>query len=233
MAKKKSNKNKEDFSADDLAQLEAAFGVPPSKISIFSGKLFSLVKLALGICLLPFVYSITGAFFNELNLLEGLLKEYFFGGIISFLIIYLFIVEPRLIYNKGQKIIAIVFRFFAPLVRVAPYLLPIYTIILFLVYLIYVLISKSAGSLKYFVFLFGFSIGLHLVFSAKSLRSRQGDFLKSNYIFGFSFVYIINIAILSLGLSFVFNVFSFVNFCNNSFQIAKDIFGAVFKQLFL
>ncbi|OGX16328.1 MAG: hypothetical protein A2166_04230 [Omnitrophica WOR_2 bacterium RBG_13_41_10] len=233
MARKKSNKNKDDFSADDLAQLEAAFGVPSSKISIFSGKLFSLIKLALGICLLPFVYAVTVSFFKESDLLEAILRQYFFGGIISFLVVYLFIFEPRLIYNKGQKIIAAVFRFFAPLVKVAPYLLPIYTIILFVAYAIYTLVNKSFEPLKYFVFLFGFTIALHLVFSAKSLRLRQGDFLKANYIFGFSFVYIINIVVLAAGFTFISANFSFINFCNNSFQAASDIFGAVFRQLFL
>ena len=233
MARKKSNKNKEDFSADDLAQLEAAFGAPSSKISIFSGKLFSLIKLAIGICLLPFVYAVTVAFLKELDLLEVILKQYFLGGIISFLVVYLFIFEPRLIYNKGQKIIAAVFRFFAPLVKVAPYLLPIYTLILFVAYAIYTLINKSFEPLKYFVFLFGFTIALHLVFSAKSLRLRQGDFLKSNYIFGFSFVYIINIVVLAAGFTFFSANFSFISFCNNSFQAASYIFSTVFKQLFL
>lgn len=198
-----------------------------------SHKTFGIIKLILGVCLLPFVYSVTVAFLNELSLLEKTISHYFFGGIIGFLIIYLFIYEPTIIYNKGQKILEAIFRFFTPLVKVAPYLLPIHTIILFFIYSLYSLFSKSFGSVKYFVLLFGFSIGLHLVFSAKSLRSRQSDFLKANYIFGFSFIYIVNLAILAFGFSLIFNSFSFVNFCNNSFQIGRNIFAGIFKQLFL
>lgn len=204
-----------------------------SKLSVFSGRLFGIIKFILGICLLPFVYSTTVAFLSECGVLEKTIYQYFFAGIITFLIIYLFIYEPVRIYNKGQKILEAVFRFFTPLVKVAPYLLPIYTIILFLIYSLYSLINKSGDSVRYFVLLFGFSIALHLVFSAKSLRGRQSDFLKANYIFGFSFIYILNLAILAFAFNLIFKPYSFVNFCNQSFQIAKGIFGAIFRQLFL
>ena len=203
------------------------------KIAGFSHRAFGIIKFVLGVCLLPFVYSATVAFLSELGALEKTVNHYFFGGIIGFLIIYLFIYEPTIIYNKGQKILEMVFRFFTPLVKVAPYLLPIYTIILFIIYLVYSLISKPTGVIRYFVLLFGFSIGSHLIFSAKSLRVRQSDFLKANYIFGFSFIYIINLAIIAFGFSLIFSSFSFVNFSNNSFQIGRNIFAVIFKQLFL
>lgn len=207
--------------------------LPGIKSAGFSSRIFGITKFILGVLLLPFVYSATSAFLNEIRTLEQAAYRYFSGGIISFLIIYLFVYEPAIIYANGQKIVEAVFRFFAPLVKVAPYLLPIYTIILSLVWLVYFLITRSLDAAKFFVFIFGFSMALHLVFSAKTLRSRQGDFLKSNYIFGFSFVYIMNTAILSFILSAMFDKFSFVNFCNNSFQIGKGVFFAAFHQLFL
>jgi len=214
-----------------------------------SNKAFGIIKFILGICLLPFVYTSSVSFINEFTLIERPLQNYFWSGIITFLFIYLFIWEPVIIYTKGQKLLELVFSFFKPLVRVAPYLLPIYTIVLFIVYGILSFVfgsafctggasalgrgGKSSAPTNYFIFLFGFSMGLHLVFSAKSIRSRKNDFLKGNYIFGFSFVYIINVLLLTFCLNLVFDKFSFVNFFNNSFQIAKDIFYAVFKQLFL
>ncbi len=217
---------------EDFSFPEKESGIK-AKIAGFSSHLFGIIKLLLGICLLPFVYSTTLAFLNEGNALGKTLNSYFFGGIIGFLAVYLFIYEPAIVYNKGQKILAAGFGFFTPLERVAPYLLLVYTLILFAVYALYSFFDRRPEPLKYFIFLFGFSFALHLVFSAKSLRSRQSDFLKSNYIFGFSFLYIINFAILAFGLSSFFNKFSFVNFCNQSFQLARGIFYVVFKQLFL
>ena len=92
---------------------------------------------------------------------------------------------------------------------------------------------RATWLIEYTLFLIGFSTILHLTFSAKSIKSKKGDFLKANYIFGFSFIFILNVALLALGFSFIFKEFSFVNFCNISFNIFRNIFLAVFKQLFV
>jgi len=206
-------------------------GVP--KITAFSHRAFGIVKFIIGICFLPFVYSVSASFLNEFNTVEKLFRDYFWAGAISFIIIYLFVYEPAIIYNKGQKLLGIVFQFLKPLVKVAPYLLPIYTIAIFIIYLILPFAFKTKESVGYFIFLFSFSLALHLIFSAKSVRSKQGDFLKANYIFGFSFVYIIDLVLLAFCLNIIFKEFSFVNFFNNFFQTGKNIIYAVFKQFFL
>jgi hypothetical protein len=74
---------------------------------------------------------------------------------------------------------------------------------------------------------------MHLVFSSRSIRTKKGDFLKGNYIFGFSFILILNLALLALGFSLIFREYSFVNFCNVSCSAAGKIFYAVFRQLFI
>ncbi|MBN1913969.1 MAG: hypothetical protein JW788_06180 [Candidatus Omnitrophica bacterium] len=199
----------------------------------FSWKLFGILKFSLGVCLAPFVYSTTAAFLNESRSIAKAITDYFFYGIIAFLVLYLFIYEPVKLYNRGQKILEVVFRFFTPLIRIAPFLFPIYTILLVCVYFIWALFDKSNSALRYFAFLFGFSIALHFVFSAKILRGKGGDFLKSNYIFGFSFLYIVNISLLALVFNLMFKTYSFVNFCNYSFGVAKGIFSVVLRQLFL
>jgi hypothetical protein len=207
--------------------------VHSSRSSGSSSKVSGILKFVLGILLLPFVYAVSRAFINEFNLLERYLRISFSYGVASFLIVYLFIWEPLVFYKKGQQFVEIIFRFFAPLVKVASYVLPIYTVFLFIAgYLLsFVFIFKSF--LSKFLFLIGFSIAFHLVFGAKSLKTRQGDFLRANYIFGFSLVYIINIFLLSFGFNLIFGKFSFVNFSNHSFLFAAEIFKAVFKQLFL
>jgi hypothetical protein len=204
-----------------------------TKIPGLSRKAFGIVKFLLGICLLPFVYSISVAFINEFSGVELILQKYFWAGMITLLIFYLFIWEPAIIYAKGQKLLELIFDFFKPLVRVAPYLLPVYAIIAFIAYLIASAIVKSPGLTQCFIFFLGASMGLHLVFGARSLRSKQEDFLKGNYIFGFSFIYILDLLLVGFFLNVIFKEFSFLNFSNNSFQIASGIFSAVFRQLFL
>jgi len=204
-----------------------------SKMAIFSHRALDIVKFILGICFLPFVYSVSVSFFNELNSVEKLFRNYFWAGTISFIIIYLFVYEPAIIYNKGQSLSGIVFQFFKPLVKVAPYLLPIYTIVIFIIYLIFSSLFKTKESIGYFIFLFSFSLTLHLIFTARSIRSKQGDFLRANYIFGFSFVYIVDLLLLAFCLNTIFKEFSFGNFFNNSFQTGNSVFYTIFKQLFL
>lgn len=218
----------------DKLNIEAGQGQDAGpKISGFPNKLFGIIKFIMGVCLLPFVYSFSVSFFNEFNVIENTFKNYFWAGIISFIVMYLFIYEPDIIYKKGQRLLEIFFQFFKPLVRVAPYLLPIYTIIIFILYLLLSPLFRERELFGYFIFLLSFSLALHLIFGAKSIRSKQGDFLKANYIFGFSFVYIIDLFLLSFCLNLIFREFSFVNFFNNSCQIGSNIFYALFKQLFL
>jgi len=207
--------------------------VLPSRFQRIIQKLLVGLKLLLGIFLLPFVYSSTKVFLDEVFVLESNLKIGFFSGIAVFLLIYLFIWEPAIIYKKGQKFVQIIFGFFSPLVKVAPYLLPIYTIFLFLFYFLLSLIFKTQQLLDSFMFLFGLTIALHLAFSAKSLKSRQSDYLKANYIFGFSFIWLVNIIILSFVFNLILKEYSFVNFFNQTFKTGINIYGIIFKQLFL
>lgn len=221
-------------SAKDLPPFEGEVA-KPSRIKEFSRKLFSkvfdILKFIFGILLLPFVYSFTVSLLDQMTVIEKPLQRYFWSGVITFLVIYLFLLEPTKVYVKGQKILEAIFSFFKPLVRVAPYLLPIYSLLLFGVYLLVAIFTKNL--LVYFLFLFGMTLCLHLIFGARSLRSKQGGFLKGNYIFAFSFVYIINIAIAASCFNTIFERFTFVGFCNSAFGLAGAIFSAVFKQLFV
>ena len=227
---KQAPKGKENPAHNDFAGLSGDFS---SKISGLSSKIFGVIKLILAIIILPFVYSSVVSFLNEFTSVDKYLQQIFWNGTITFLAVYLFIWEPAVIYNKGHKLLEIMFSFFKPMVNVAPFLLPVYTILFFIIYGLLSLGVKSSWLIEYMLFWTGFSTILHLAFSAKTIRSKKGDFLKSNYIFGFSFIFILNLTLLAFGFSLIFNGFSFVNFCNVTFTIARDIFYAVFKQLFL
>ncbi len=190
----------------------------------------SILKFIFGILFLPLVVSFTIGLSKELLILERSII-YFIWGIISYLIFHLFICKPIIIYQKGQKILEIIFRFFSPLIKIASYLLPIYTIILFFLYFVLSLFIKDGLFKNYFLSLFSFTLSFHLILTADILRKKE-DLLKANYIFGFSLIYILNLLLFSFGLSLVFDRFSFLRFFNGSLQIAKDTFSAILKQLF-
>ncbi|MEK6568028.1 MAG: hypothetical protein AABZ27_04770 [Candidatus Omnitrophota bacterium] len=192
-----------------------------------------LLKLLFGACLLPIVYAVTVCFSGELLKLEPPVKGPFIWGIVGFILTYLFVWEPAVFFKKGQRILEFMFRFFSPLVKIAPFVLPIYTILLCLGYLILTKMADTREFLTLFIFGIGFSLALHLVFSAKTLRSKQGDKLKSNYIFGFSWIYILDALLLALFFNLAFENFSFLTFFNGAYQISRSIYLAAFHQLFL
>ncbi len=204
-----------------------------AKPSWISNKAFDIIKLVLGICLLPFVYSSTVAFLGQLTFIEPLLQKSFWSGVITFLLVYLFVLEPVWVYERGHKLLEFIFSFFQPFVKVAPYLLPVYVITVFIIYLILAVFIKEAWLAHYTMFILGFSIVLHLVFSSKAVRSKKGDILKSNYVFGFAFIYIINLGALAFFLNVMFKDFSFVSFCNNAYSISGGIFKEIYSQFFV
>ena len=222
---------KEEFPKEKEELTPAPEGKLTSAVAGFASRIFGILKFILGVCSLPIVYASSQGFLSELSQVTKPLQDAFWGGVITMLLVYLFVWEPVVVYTKGQKILEFIFRFLKPLVRVAPYLLPIYTLLIFAVLVPLAYFFKDLT--WYAVFLIGLTITLHLIFSAKTMRVKKGDFLKGNYLFGFSLVYIINLMLLSFGLSIMFDKFSFVNFCNHSFQIAKGIISAAFTQLFL
>lgn len=204
---------------------------PPSKNKLKEYSL-TLLKLLIGVCLFPAVFAVSSCFGQELLKLDTSVIKAFVRGIISFLAVYLFIWEPAILFKKGQRILEVIFRFFAPLVKIAPSVLPIYAILFFVVYLILYFFLDTHYYLTTFIFCIGFSLALHIIFCSKSLRSKQGDFLKANYIFSFSWVYILNLILMALFFNLAFENFSFLNFFNGSYQISKSVYAAVFRQLF-
>lgn len=191
------------------------------------------LKLLAGIALFPFVYSFSVSFLSEFSVVDKVLRNSFWAGFISLLALYLFVWEPQPVFTAGYKILEVIFGFFAPLVKTAPYLVPIYTIVLFVFYGLLSFTSGTNAWPDYFLFFIGASTALHLVFSAKALRSKKSGSLQAGYVFGSAFVYITNLVLLGLCLSLNFGAFSFIRFFNTAACAGRDVFSAILKQLFV
>ena len=246
MGKKRSAKGDLDFSKLDPGLTEEGEVSPEADVApetfldrlspgirSMVSKFLSLVKFILGLCFLAFVYTGSFGFLKELKNADPRLQKDFWSGVISFVLVYLFLYEPMRLYQKGQKILTFLFKFFAPLVRFAPYVLPVYTIIILALYPLADMFWKSAVVLEYFIFLAGFSLSFHLIMTAKTLKNRQGDFLKANYIFGFTLVYILNLLLVAICFQLLLDKFSFYNFWAGAYEESQRIWHAVFKQIFI
>ena len=200
-------------------------------MAFFSKNAVAVIKFAAGVLLLPAVYSFSVSFINEFNTLKGDLALYFWAGVASFAIFYIFIYQPELVYNYGQQTLGRIFSFSKPLAGAASYIIPAYTLALFIVYGIFAFTSGAKGISSYFLLLIGFSSAMHLVFSAKSLNCGRRDFLKADYLFGLTLVYLAMLLLLGLFLSLAFKEFSFAGFFSGSWQESAKIFNAIFNKV--
>ncbi len=216
-----------------LADNQAFKDIKPVSRSRMTEVFLTGLKFIIGVALLPVVYAVTIGFCGQILRFDDRITEAMAWGILSFLGVYLFIGEPDAVYKRGQQIVETIFRFFAPLVKVAPFVLPIYTILIFTIYLLLKLFTNSGYYTGLFIFLIGFSFALHIVFCARTLRSRKEDSLKAGYLFGLSLVYVLNVLLLACFFSLAFADFSFLNFLTGSYQTTTFIYKVVFTQLFL
>ncbi len=190
------------------------------------------LKLALAIVSTPLIISFTISFKEGLSSLGRTYSQCFFYGIVAYIILHFFVYRPITLYRRGQLILRFLFGFFSPLVKVAPYLLPIYSILIISSFVILRSIFNINPDANTFLFFISFSLVLHLVISAEELRDKEVGLARANYFFGFASIYLVNILILSAGLHLMFAKFSFLEFLSRSGSKSLIIYQHILRQLF-
>jgi hypothetical protein len=129
--------------------------------------------------------------------------------------------------------VATVFQFLKPLVNFAPYVLPIYTLAIVIVYGILSLTGRMQGEWQgIFLFLLAFTFTMHIVLTAQDLYNKDSLAGKPNYFFGMSLVYIVDVFLMALVMSLAVKGFSFPHFFESLTGMSFKIYAAVFHQLF-
>jgi len=182
---------------------------------------------------IPLIFSVVTGFINELLLLDPAQSNCFFWGMISYLIFHLFVAEPLAIFQYGKGLVADIFKFFQPLVIVAPLILPIFSV-LFLILLYFApFVVKGIDLSLYFLFFASFTFAMHLALTAKELRDQDAQTLKSDYFFSMTLVFFVSILAMAGMLDLCLSRFSFIEFLKTTAVISGDIYQAIFNQLFV
>lgn len=92
------------------------------------------------------------------------------------------------------------------LITLAPYFFPFYTLLLAVVLLIVKLIMGSVPYPLVWLFFFGFTWSFHFTFTLQSLWTSQPDIQEYGRLFSYSFIYLLNIAGIALGIVFFMSV---------------------------
>jgi len=213
-----------------------------------------LIKLIIAVLSIPVAAGVSIAFYNNVILIKELAGslQYFLWGISSYVILHLLFYKPTYLYVLGHEAVhaGIAWIFGGKIksfkvseeggsvsttksntvIELSPYFVPIYAIIISVVY--FVIASSYSVNSAVFIFLIGFALAFHMVSTIEVMKIRQPDIVKSGYFFSIVMVYVLNIFVISLIFALLFQSFSVKKFFFDSWVLSKDIYVAVVRQLF-
>jgi hypothetical protein len=219
-----------------------------------SSGLVLFIKLIIGVLAIPLTYGVTVAFYKSFVLIQELAANisYFTWGIASYVILHLLFYKPTYLYVLGHESVhaGLAWVFGGKIksfkvseeggsvgtdksnfvIELGPYFIPIYAIIITIIY--FVVASSYAINGGLFVFLIGFTLAMHMISTIEVMKIRQPDIVKSGYLFSIVTVYILNIVVISFIFSLMFQTFSMHKFFIDLWDQSKYIYLAVYKQLF-
>ena len=213
-----------------------------------------LIKFAIGILITPIAVSVTIAFYDNILLIKELAGSlnFFLYGIAAYVILHIIFYRPTYLYVLGHEAVhaGIAWLFGGKIksfkvseegggvgtdksnivIELSPYFVPIYAIVITLVYFVIVSSYNINGST--FVFLIGFALAFHIISTIEILKIRQPDIVKSGYFFSIMMVYILNIIVISVIFGLVFPTFGIKKFFIDLYLLSKVMYAAIVKQLF-
>ena len=217
-----------------------------------------MIKLALqflaALLAMPIAAGASIAFYKNFLLVKELSVSinYFIGGIITYAAIHLLFYKPTFLYVLGHEAVhagaswifggkikgfkvskeggSVATDKTNIVVELSPYFIPVYAIIVTLVY--FLIASSYAINGSVFVFLIGFTLSFHLISTVEAMKLKQPDFMKTGHLFSIVLVYILNIIVISGIFSLLFPSFSMKRFFVDIFLSSKEMYMAVLRQLF-
>lgn len=214
-----------------------------------------LIKSAVGILMIPVAIAATASFYNHLMLIKEMasLLKYFVWGIAGYALLHLLFYKPTYLYVLGHEAVHAgmswifggkIMSFKASknggsvktdksnfITELAPYFIPLYAIIITVIYFLFSYSYQVDG--RIFVFLIGFTLAFHIISTIEVMKTKQPDIMKSGYIFSVILVYTLNIVVISVIFNLMFPAFSIKGFFVDIWSSSKHVYVGVFRQLFL
>ena len=220
-----------------------------------SGIFKLLLKLIIGVLSIPVGAGVTIALYKNLMLVAQLVDSmsFFLWGIASYATLHLLFYKPTYLYVLGHEAVhaGVAWIFGGKIksfkvsekggsvgtdksnvaIELSPYFVPIYAIIVTIIYFIIASSYVINGSI--FIYLIGFTLAFHMILTIEVMKIRQPDIVKSGYFFSIMIVYIFNIIVIALMFSLIFPAFSAKKFFIDSWILSKGAYVAAARQLFM
>ncbi|MBF0595487.1 MAG: hypothetical protein HQL22_11055 [Candidatus Omnitrophica bacterium] len=191
-----------------------------------------ILKFTLAALLLPLVIGSTVALQGQITGFDAALQHSLWFGLVTYLILKFFVYDFSHVYKFGQEMVKFCFQFLKPLVNTAPYVIPIYTVFVLLVYAVVVAIGQLPAWKGLLLSLVSATFSMHIILTAQDLYSKDSSAGKPTYFFGMQVVYIIDVFLIALVMNVVLPGFSFIEFFKSLGATSVDIYKAVIGQLF-
>ena len=208
----------------------------PSKGSAKGGGFWGLAliifKFVCIFLLLPLFIASTQALQAEILHFDVTLQHDLWVGLVSYFILYFFVYDLGFLYRFGQGVTSFCFQFLKPLVNFAPYVIPVYTIIVLIVLAILSAMNMKGEWRGLCYSMMAATFAMHIILTAKDLYQKDSSPGKPSYFFGMGFVYVIDVFFIALVMNMTLPGFSFVRFFQGLAETSFHIYKAIFTQLF-
>jgi len=211
-------------------------------------------KNLLGVILFPLCISTTIAFSQEVIKKSWTPNiAYFFLGAATYLFIHLFFHKPIVAYITGHELTHALWGFLFGarikkmkigrrggsvamtktniLVSLAPYVFPIYTFLVMMLYFIISFFWQKEWMAQAAVFLIGATFSFHLALSLYALRIRQPDLKAGGFLFSTVFIYLANIFVLTVIFTLISHRISLGDFLFSSVEEGKLVYNRIIDSL--
>lgn len=202
----------------------------------------------------PLAFGVSVAFYNNIILVKELAGSlsFFLWGIASYAALHLIFYKPTYLYVLGHEAVhaGVAWIFGGKIksfkvskkggsvgsdksnvvIELSPYFVPIYAIIITVIYFVIASSYNINGSV--FTFLIGFALAFHMISTIEVMKIRQPDIVKSGYLFSIVMVYVLNIVVISLMFSLLLPSFSAKKFFIDAWRSSSHVYVAIVKQMF-
>lgn len=213
-----------------------------------------VIKIIIGVLAVPFAFGASIAFRDNFVLIKELTNglNYLIWGISSYAILHLLLYKPTYLYVLGHESVhaGVAWLFGGKVksfkvseeggsvgtdksntaIELSPYFIPIYAVIITMIY--FVIASSYNINSSLFVFLIGFALAFHIVSTVEVMKIRQPDIVKSGYLFSVVIIYVFNIMVISAMFGLLFPSFSLGKFFIDTWLLSKGVYVATIRQLF-
>ncbi|OGX27347.1 MAG: hypothetical protein A2705_04855 [Omnitrophica WOR_2 bacterium RIFCSPHIGHO2_01_FULL_52_10] len=195
------------------------------------GVLF-LLRIIFTVLFAPVVYASGVNFYNHLDVYPPPHGEFFKWGMCAFLLVFLFLHRFDKMYQGGQSAMTEVFKFLTPLNHAIARTVPVYTLLLFVVFFIWGKLHDLSAYVHYFQFFAGFFFMMHIILLARELQDEESSFIKPSYLFQMSLYFVFSLCVMVLLLDLVVWQSTFPQFGGDVFRGARDIYLAAIEKIF-